>query len=282
MSEEIDYTRTHDDGAEQFMTKLAESGVALNNRFAFGHILRYLVPCEIVHNTSTKANKDYMRVLDIGCSSVTWYKFWKHNFNAPGRKRIDYTGLEVREALIKKFQEDQKNQKRESVDKVRMLQFDLCKQSLTEHFKDEAKFDFVLCQEIIEHIGTENADKMLEGIKSILSDDGIFILSTPNPKKERGEQFVFPENHIYEFPFAEMTTLLEKHGFKIENHFGYLCGAHDINKGLADQYKPIYDKISETHKYLAYLMAGILDTKVSDCYVIVSKKSNENSLDSLF
>lgn len=66
-------------------------------------------------------------------------------------------------------------------------------------------FDLVVSFEFIEHI--ENQDQFIQEVKKRLSDNGLFILSTPNKE-------TYPKGNIFhkkELSYMELRNLLEKH-----------------------------------------------------------------------
>jgi ubiquinone/menaquinone biosynthesis C-methylase UbiE len=66
------------------------------------------------------------------------------------------------------------------------------------------KFDIVVAFDVIEHIS--NYEEFLSETSRVLTDQGIFILSTPN--KEAHFSLVKPRDHVYEFSKDELYNLL--------------------------------------------------------------------------
>ncbi|MBT5399272.1 class I SAM-dependent methyltransferase [bacterium] len=90
---------------------------------------------------------------------------------------------------------------------------------------EENSFNFVLCQEVIEHI--ENPWKLFRDIKRVLKDNGTLILTTPNIQSKHSKK-VFSRNHFGYFnwfgekdlsyhinpvPFWEIELIASKSGF---------------------------------------------------------------------
>lgn len=80
----------------------------------------------------------------------------------------------------------------------------------------EESFDFVVCCEVIEHLG--EPEQMLEEAKRVLRPGGKFILTTPH----RLTQTPHDPNHFREYFPEEMRELLEKYfsdvGVKLTHH----------------------------------------------------------------
>lgn len=70
----------------------------------------------------------------------------------------------------------------------------------------------ILCLELIEHLPTFEAPKLLDECFRVLREGGILFLTTPN-SKNRGS--VMPDGHYYEYDTEEMMALLKKSGFAI-------------------------------------------------------------------
>ncbi|OGD93348.1 hypothetical protein A2697_03330 [Candidatus Curtissbacteria bacterium RIFCSPHIGHO2_01_FULL_41_44] len=88
-------------------------------------------------------------------------------------------------------------------------------------------FDTLIAAEIIEHL--ENPAQFLRGARQILKNNGILIISTPNPYHLltliANALFIRPEftahkthdpYHINLFPYRNMVTLLEHCDFRVE------------------------------------------------------------------
>lgn len=78
-------------------------------------------------------------------------------------------------------------------------------------------FDVVVCGELIEHVS--NPGLMLDGIRRLLKDDGILILTTPNSLAVKfflhalaGNDISSPY-HVAQYSPATLRALLQRHGF---------------------------------------------------------------------
>lgn len=92
--------------------------------------------------------------------------------------------------------------------------------------KYESKpFEVIVAGEIIEHLS--NPGLFLEGIKHLISKNGIFIFTTINAYCLRrfiripfGIESVHPDHKFY-FSHSTLTSLIERNGFKIKKRFNY-------------------------------------------------------------
>lgn len=78
-------------------------------------------------------------------------------------------------------------------------------------FKTDKKFNTIVSTEFIEHITKEDFLKLLENIKGMLKDDGLFIGSTPNKIRPTTNQF-----HLYEYTLGELADILKAHFHQVD------------------------------------------------------------------
>lgn len=103
----------------------------------------------------------------------------------------------------------------------------------------ENSFDCVISFQVIEHIDPENVTLYIEGIKKVLKDKGILILTTPN-KKLRLLPFQKPwnEEHMVEYDKKSFEKLLSQY-FTNFNIFG-VVGSKKILKIELNRVKQSY------------------------------------------
>ena len=86
------------------------------------------------------------------------------------------------------------------------------------------KFDIILAGDIIEHLS--NAGRMLDGVRSLLHDNGELILTTPNafglPNYLRFifDRFREGQEHVTAFNIQNIYNLLTRHGFRVKEWYG--------------------------------------------------------------
>jgi SAM-dependent methyltransferase len=81
----------------------------------------------------------------------------------------------------------------------------------------DASFDHVFCIEVLEHV--PNPFAALSEIRRVLRDDGVLVLSVPNPyhvKELLWNLFRIPDGHIYSWTRQAMTALAGMNGFRLE------------------------------------------------------------------
>lgn len=100
---------------------------------------------------------------------------------------------------------------------------------------EKAKFDTVICTEVIEHV--QNPESVLKEIIRVLKEDGTFIITIPNDTlinklkkalRVTGLQKLLSieygggkEWHIHVFTRKSMNDLLIKYGLRIERSWGF-------------------------------------------------------------
>lgn len=84
------------------------------------------------------------------------------------------------------------------------------------------KFNTIVAAEIIEHV--EDPYEFLRTLRALLVDDGILILTTPNPlgfpavvfEYFLSERFYFAKDHTFYFPPRWVKRLLVRTGFQLD------------------------------------------------------------------
>lgn len=87
----------------------------------------------------------------------------------------------------------------------------------------EDTFDTIICNDVLEHL--ENPAVALENIKRVLKKGGILYINTPNLNLFRKKVLGFAdkkEHHMSLFPHKKLLDLLERVGFKVEEHWTYI------------------------------------------------------------
>ena len=155
-----------------------------------------------------------------------------------------------------------------------VIQYDLNTQSLHDIGKFE-KYDVILLQEILEHVTEETGKSLLKEAKEILSDRGFIIVSSPNPKKSQGQEFVWPENHIQEFTLDEMKAMIQEAGFSIKRVNGWLGKAKYFKKLLDKETLDLYNNVKDVSQGLAASIIAFMKPEIAECYIIVAENNKK-------
>lgn len=93
-------------------------------------------------------------------------------------------------------------------------------------YKPQKKYDFITMGEVLEHV--ENPIALMEGVKSLLNEDGCLFMTTPANAPSI--------DHIYLFNNAdEIREIIELSGFEIINEYAEYV--EDVSKEIAEKHK---------------------------------------------
>lgn len=142
--------------------------------------------------------------LDVGCGQGGIASYW------PNPRRL--VGVEISEVAVEKARAANPGVEYHA--------------SAIENFEYHTKFDTIVAVESIEH--WRDVPMGLDNIRRLISDDGVFVLTTPNRDslharigRRLGMDVPFCSNdHVYEFGFEELIALLASHGFKVTRSLG--------------------------------------------------------------
>jgi len=111
---------------------------------------------------------------------------------------------------------------RKGVEKLRKKGFDAFIINAEEPFHLKQKFDVILAEEVLEHLS--NLPTFFENVKRHLKEDGILIITTPNPispsffiQRAFGGKIkdVSIDSHMFWQTHETLINLLKKHSFKV-------------------------------------------------------------------
>lgn len=118
------------------------------------------------------------------------------------------------------------------------------------------KYDVVTCFEVLEHVEPLHAYKMLEGIKNVLSEDGMAFLSTPVYDPKVGAA----DNHVNEMTYATMQLMLHKVGLEVDAHYGTFASIKDYKEMIEkDDLDAVFSRLRDYYdsNYLATIFAPL-------------------------
>lgn len=264
-----DYSFTHDDSSLNLFTKEALGKFSWFSGWDLAALLRYAVVAQAVTDARVDIEKP-VRILDVGCSRATFYTFWMTSFANPGRPRVDYVGLEVQEHIVKEAQELYAVQK--GVSKCAVHQWDAMKRPITEL---NAEFDMIIMQEVLEHVGIPVVRQLLADAQKILAPGGTIIVSSPNPKKHEGQEFLWEESHVYEFAHYEMLKELDDAGFAPTKIAGWLGKSRAMKPKFTEEQMAMYESLLPVSSGFAAAVMAISNPMLAECYTIVAKRPDD-------
>jgi len=192
------------------------------HRDQFAHYLRW--------THVLKVAKIGMNVLDWGCGNGNLAEVLYRN----RYKAKKYLGLDIRKKTIEIVKEKFK--------KVDWIDFK-CK-DLVEHLDIEKDigndWDMICCFEVLEHVGKENAIKMIDNIAKACNQDTMLLLSTPvhDPKVGAAKNHII-NGEIGEFGFEELKNILKKL-FIVEDVFGTFASQKDYKSHMNEWQKEMF------------------------------------------
>lgn len=203
-----------------------------------------------------------VRMLDIGCSKATFLHFWRDHFN-PGKKpRLNYVGVDIRDEAIEHSKDHFPNHT--------FFKRDIVSEDIPK--PGDNLYDVAFVMEVIEHIPVDAGKVLLQKTYDALKDDGMIVLSSPNPKKHIGQMLTNDSDHVFEYSFEEISTLLAESSFEITDVSGWFGRAAYMTMGLTEEETRLYGKLSRLGAGLRMAVMSFLRPDLSECYTIVAKK----------
>ena len=150
---------------------------------------------------ANRNNKDEITILDIGCG----IGYLTNYFSDMGKA----TGVDINEEAL--------SIARNNFPNTTYLNFDIIKNS---HCFN--KFDFIICNNIIEHLVDEDRNKFLKAIKNnLIKDDGFIIFGYANPYHPvqliwgfLTQKVLFDKTHIHNYTINQFVKIIRQE-FKI-------------------------------------------------------------------
>ena len=266
-----DYSRAHVDGAEDIFAQIKDSKIDFNSPRIWGNILRYMFTCQTMERVGYRAGLKHVKVLDVGCSNGTFFGFANNNFGYSRIDSFEYIGVDVRQSSLDEAHRLHPN--------IVTVQLDMNDNALTD--KITGQFDVINAQQVLEHIGYDDAIKMLKSCHDLLAPHGQLVLSAPSPRKDLGEEFISKatqgmhsqHGHIYEFSFDEVASALDDAGFKIDTHLGAMTRAmpRDLDNPSADE-QPLFDLTRQFSRGMFVSLFSAANPVRSKNYLIAASK----------
>lgn len=240
------------DGSKDVFDGLEKSGLSMNSGFVQSSISRYMLTSNIIQYHHPEITPT---VLDFGCGAASFKSFWDTNFQIKDKKTLDYTGLEITPSYIGA-----------GIAKGHVIRhFDANNQDIrTLDLPSNA--DIILMQQFIEHINVDALDYLLDFTKDILNQDGLLIVSAPDPKS--GTK-ILEHHHDYEYTLEEITEKLRQHGFRVARQYGWLGYGIPNFEVLSEIEKEIYNKLRFISDGYANSVMCMINTRFAPYYYLV-------------
>lgn len=131
---------------------------------------------------------------------------------------------------------------------------------------ENESIDFFYTTEVIEHMKPEFIEPWIKDAHRCLRPGGLIYISTPNSD---GSNKVLPKDHVYEWGFQELRSLLERY-FKLEAVTGTFIQMHKFNRiqselhRIPDELLKVYeDRFG--HHWLRVMLAATYPEVSNNC-----------------
>jgi len=172
------------------------------------------------------SKQKYGRVLDLGCGIP-------HILNMLPSSYQKYA-CDISETLSKVINKNE-------------IEFSIADLNSEFPFKHE-KFDFIVASEVLEHL--HNPSNVLDNVKGCLVNDGLFIVTTPNPVNIRhrlrllsGKMPTWDHTHVNFWTKNDFSKLLQDYGYRVLNI--YPTCSHYLPKRVVIPFKFLYNLFGE-------------------------------------
>lgn len=140
----------------------------------------------------------------------------------------------------------------------------------------EGKFEIIICRHVLEHV--PDFITFLKDCKSLMKDDGVFILELPNVDEGFGfgNPVIIWEEHVNYFTKSIIRNILDAAGYKILAERDYLFGGGAIAFFLKKIEKSATKKISlsyTTNEYSNFNAVSLEISSISKSVISEAKKN---------
>lgn len=198
-----------------------------------------------------KNNDSVVKVLDIGCSNAAAYQLYtSKNFQSPGRKKIDYIGVDL-DAIQLKHAEVAC-----AIIKSTRFTSKIVHADITEPYTwvpEGWKADIIWYTEVIEHVPREKAHLTLKHALDVSHDDTIMYLATP---ATLDGNLVWPDSHDWEYTREELAQVLDEQGWQVIDMYGVDADWQAARKMLRETNKPMFDLYETLRKRIGSPLAA--------------------------
>ena len=185
------------------------------------HISRFCKMAQLIMDRAKQEGRP-QDILEIGCGEVWTLRYLYKAFVSRKEEIVNsYTGMDIDPACLVDWWVD------DDLDVTDHQWFKtmtggngrIVLQDLTTNPEppvEDESMDVFMTTEVIEHMGRQFIEPWIEASWRKLRPNGIAYISTPN---HDGSNDKLPKDHVYEWGYEELKTLLEKY-YTIERHYG--------------------------------------------------------------
>lgn len=267
-----DFRFTHDDSVESLFTPVALGKISFHSGWDLANIFRYATVANAIVKIKRESVEQVVDILDIGSSAANLYTFWLSSYANPGRPRVNYVGLEVRDEPIACANKMYAERNKKYVNKAQVIKHDIIQNRITEL---NSKYDVIAMQEVLEHVPRDVCKRTIADAVNCLKPGGTIIISSPNPKKHEGQYFVWEDSHVYEYALWEMLEEIKNAGLIAVEIKGWLGKSRYIKPRLSKSEMDLYDDLSPISAGLAAAIIAYTKPEVAQCFTIVAKRPSE-------
>lgn len=219
----------------------------------------YIAHCLRWVHVIKHAPKSLANVLDFGCGTGNLYETLyrsKYNLNK-------YIGLDIRQSVIENNIERFPKADWHAEDLAYMKKI----------YKVDNGWDIIACFEVLEHVGKQNTQRVLENIKNHCGKSTMVFISSPCYDERVGAA----GNHTYdsgdsrgvaiqEFTYHEMKSMLKKY-FIIEKVYGTFISQKDYKQLLNDWQQKMFDGLKDyfDSNMLSNIIAPFFPKQARNC-----------------
>lgn len=204
------------------------------------------------------------RVLEIGAGTSDLEELVKVNFR---KTDIEFVKIDA----DNQYSEDK------NITFIGDITEEYIERCLDKNIQQNGKFNAVVMMEVVEHVGKDNVEPLLEKIyKKWLVNEGTLIVTTPTPPYNGlYENKVWPTDHEYEFTLIEIRTLIN-HKFKIIHEMSWSIEERDYYNELCDipflmEVKARLEKAGFPESYIKAQIAVFVPTIAGRQILIMAK-----------
>jgi 2-polyprenyl-3-methyl-5-hydroxy-6-metoxy-1,4-benzoquinol methylase len=149
-----------------------------------------------------------INILDVGCGEANTIRLFYTADQSRKRDVIEsYLGLDGDSGVIKKT-----NEKAATVLRGVNGSLEVCDITKGKFPVEPGSIDFVICNEVLEHIPGEAVPKVLKAMRRAVHPDSVLMISTPN---KDGTNDKLPADHVKEWGYQELMNAFAEAGFVV-------------------------------------------------------------------